>query len=406
MKLTNGGLFGRMLTILLAGLWLGGCSNSHEDAAPEGSALTVTSYNMGLALNFVPNAKERLVSNVALLEDYDVDVICFQEIWLEEDVKAVEDALVERYPHIYTVPAEQVFSESAACTTEEISGFETCARAQCDALTGSELVSCATAQCSGNFADLSDGCFSGLIGTVGTPGISIDAVVEQVTQPAGIFAYDGSLGLMLASKYPLQNREFQDFIDDSSGNHRGALYADIAVGSEEVVVGCSHPTANLSIPYPGTGKHGSWEGENRFMQEQMIAYSNNKAGTRPILFAGDFNCSLANASNGVDTEFGANCQLWLDDGFLDPAAEQLPCSFCYDENLILIEAGEGGGNTLLDHVFVKNIPNAQAINAERVFDDTVAIEALVPPSELQPENSPLLTHPSDHFGVELSVPLP
>ena len=137
----------------------------------------------------------------------------------------------------------------------------------------------------------------------------------------------------------------------------------------------------------------------------MISFVNHKAGDRPILFGGDFNCSIANASNGVDAEFPDNCQLWLDDGFVDPAAEQLPWTFCNDENLIL-QQGSGTDNTLLDHVFVKNVESADAIVADRVFDDPVSIEALDPPAELQPEDSPMMTHPSDHFGVELNIRQP
>ena len=76
----------------------------------------------------------------------------------------------------------------------------------------------------------------------------------------------------------------------------------------------------------------------------MITYANNKAGGKPIYFAGDFNCSLANGSNAVDAEFPDNCQLWLDDGFVDPAGEQLPCTFCYDDNSIL-QARSGTGKT-------------------------------------------------------------
>jgi mRNA deadenylase 3'-5' endonuclease subunit Ccr4 len=43
-------------------------------------SLTVTSYNVGLALNFVPFTNERLVVNTELLSSYDSDVICFQEV--------------------------------------------------------------------------------------------------------------------------------------------------------------------------------------------------------------------------------------------------------------------------------------------------------------------------------------
>jgi len=138
------------------------------------------------------------------------------------------------------------------------------------------------------------------------------------------------------------------------------------------------------------------------MQEQMIAFANDKAGNNPIFFAGDFNCSIANEANGVDGEFAANCQLWRDNGFADPAGEQLPCTFCYKENLLLKPEGEKGG-TVLDYVFVKNLAATSSLTADRVFDDPVSIEALVPPSELQPEDSPMLTHPSDHFGVEVEI---
>ncbi len=398
-----------LTALILAVSLLSACSDNSDKrpGADRTDSVTVTSYNMGLALNFVLYTNERLVVNEELLTDYDSDVICFQEVWLEDQVEAVTTAIEAEYPHIYTVEPEQVFSESAACTSEEIAGFENCARTECAGLSGSDLVACAPVQCGAFIPTLSPVCLDAVVSAVGIPDVTVDDLVETVTQPAGKFAYDGSLGLILASKYALQNREFQDFIDDSTSNHRGALYAEIAVNDDMHLVGCTHPTPNSpgGLDYPPSGKHGSWEGENRFMQEQMIAFANEKAAGRPIFFAGDFNCGIANASTGTEGEFADNCQLWLDDGFVDPAGDQLPCTFCYDENLILLEEG-GTGNTTIDHVFVKNLEGSDQIVAERVFDDQVSIEALVPPSELQPEDSPKMTHPSDHFGVELTIPLP
>ena len=383
----------------------GGNNNNKKDQAVRTDSLAVTSYNVGLALNFVAFTNERLVVNEELLADYDSDVICLQEVWLDEQVEALSAALEPAYPEIYTVPPEQIFSEAAACSTDDIDEFTQCVNNQCPGLTGSELVSCVPTQCSDPLFQLPPVCLDAVIGSVGIPDVTVDAVIEAVTQPAGKFAFGGALGLILASKYPLENREFQDFIDDSTSNHRGALYAEINLNNQAHVVGCTHPTANLSIDYPASGKHGSWEGENRYMQEQMIAFANNKAGDNPILFAGDFNCSIANASNGVDADFPENCELWLNNGFSDPAAEQLPCTFCSEQNLIL-EAAGGSGNFFLDHIFVKNVVTTTPIVAERVFDDPVSIEATVPPSELQPADSPTMTHPSDHFGVELELRLP
>lgn len=384
---------------------LSACSNGNNDKAYiKADSLTVTSYNVGLALNFVPFTNERLVVNETLLADYDSDVICLQEVWLEDQVEALTEALKPNYPEIYTVPAEQIYSETAPCTDEEIDPFASCVETQCPGLSGADLVACAPAQCSAPLFALPSACLDAVLGSVGIPDITVDLLVETVTQPAGIFAYGGALGLIMASKYPLEVREFQDFIDDSTSNHRGALYAEINLNKQTQVVGCTHPTANLSatIDYPSSGKHGSWEGENRFMQEQMIAFANTKAGDNPIFFAGDFNCSIANASNDVQPDFAANCQLWLDDGFSSPAAEQLPCTFCEQENLVLRPEGNNG-RWMLDHVFVKNLESTSSLAAKRVFDTPVSIEALDPPSELAPEDSPMLTHPSDHFGVELEI---
>jgi endonuclease/exonuclease/phosphatase family metal-dependent hydrolase len=380
------------------------CSNDGSSGKPyfKSDTLKVTSYNVGLALNFVPYARERLPVNEEILADYDSDVICLQEVWLDEQVEAITEALKPVYPEIYTVPAEQVFSESAACTDEEITPFAQCVTELCPGLSGAEVVACAQAQCVEPLFQLPPMCLDAVLGSVGIPNLTVEALVEAVTQPAGKFAFDGSLGLMLASKYPLEAREFQDFIEDSTSNHRGALYAEINLNKQTHVVGCTHPTANLSIDYPTSGKHGSWEGENRFMQKEMIAFANAKAGDNPIYFGGDFNCSIANEANGVDGEYADNCQLWLDDGFVDPVAEQLPCTFCYEENLLLIPGG-GTGGTTLDHVFIKNLEATAALSAERIFDDPVSIESSDPVSELKPEDSPQLTHPSDHFGVEVEV---
>jgi hypothetical protein len=405
-KLTNG------LLLLISALLLSACAdndnNNHKDS------LTVTSYNMGLAQSFVPYTAERLPVNEVLIQDFNSDVICLQEIWLDDQVDAISNVLSENFPYQYIVEPEQIFTEGAACTSEEIADLANCANSQCPGLSGNELVGCvlSSTQCNAFLGALPPTCNDAVINNALIPGMTIDVLVELVTQSSGIFAYEGSLGLILASRYELTNTEFQDFINNSSINHRGALYAEIQLNNKTHVIGCTHPTANLSatIGYPASGNFGSWEAENYFMQEQMIAFVNNKAGDKPIYFAGDFNCSIANASNEVDADFAENCQLWLDDGFVDPAAEQLPCSFCSDENLILIGeqtsgGGGGDGNELLDHVFIKNVENSNEIIAERVFDDPVEIQALEPVQELSLEDSPLTTHPSDHFGVKVDIPL-
>ena len=56
-------------------LLLSACSDSNNNNNTNKiDAITVTSYNMGLALNFVPYTQERVVANEALVADYDSDV--------------------------------------------------------------------------------------------------------------------------------------------------------------------------------------------------------------------------------------------------------------------------------------------------------------------------------------------
>ncbi len=82
-------------------LLLSACSDSNNNNNKNKiDAITVTSYNMGLALNFVPYTQERLVANESLIADYDSDVICMQEVWLEDHVVAIEQAL-ERELSVY-----------------------------------------------------------------------------------------------------------------------------------------------------------------------------------------------------------------------------------------------------------------------------------------------------------------
>ena len=118
--------------------------------------------------------------------------------------------------------------------------------------------------------------------------------------------------------------------------------------------------------------------------------------------AGDFNCGLPNPANNVGGEWPENCQTWLDAGFADPGAEQLPCTFCYSENTLL-QGESGNPDIFIDHIYVKNFKPATPMRAERVLDDLVSVQATNPPTELAAEDSPIMLHPSDHYGVELEV---
>ena len=103
------------------------------------------------------------------------------------------------------MPAQQVFSEAAACTDNEIDRLRSASppRAQVDRCRP-RCLRAGTVQCSASLFALPPACLDAVLGSVGIPDVTVEAVVEAVTQPAGKFAFGGSLGLMLASKYPLE----------------------------------------------------------------------------------------------------------------------------------------------------------------------------------------------------------
>ena len=73
----------RIIASMFVLLVLAGCQDSIDAQAPVKS-ITATSYNLGLALNFVPYTNERLVVLESLIDEYDSDVICMQEVWRDE----------------------------------------------------------------------------------------------------------------------------------------------------------------------------------------------------------------------------------------------------------------------------------------------------------------------------------
>jgi endonuclease/exonuclease/phosphatase family metal-dependent hydrolase len=204
-----------------------------------------------------------------------------------------------------------------------------------------------------------------------------------VLQPfyySGVYAYEGSDGLMMVSRIKLLAIGSIDFTEQSTLNRRRAYFMDVPTGEEKVRVYCTHLTADLSKTAPYPGKFASWEEENRVQAEALIEHANEYNG--PVVMAGDFNCSLPSEANGVEGEHQASCQRILAAGFSDPVARDLgQCTYCADNPLL----GEGGKDVLLDHLYVKGWA---AADVRRVYDTPIAIDGVE-------EKVPL----SDHYGV-------
>jgi len=364
----------------------------------EEDSFVYTTYNVGLAPTFVPLTDERLEPLKNAISNHEADAICLQEVWLPEHVEAIRTAAKDWFPYSYSVPPEQKYTDEAACTEMEISPLVSCIENRCPSMTVVDAL-CVLANCSVELNNLqvqNPVCAGAVISQVGHP---LDEAIAAATKPAALFAFDGSNGLLLLSRYPLQDTQFIDFVDKSTTNHRVALFATIEIDGKHHILGCTHLTANLKdVPY--TGSFSSWEEENYSQAADIISfhkktYSYGTFNPHLIYLAGDFNCSMANNATGVIGDFEDSCQQFRDAGYFSPGMDKLGCSFCED-NLLNMSKGEGEGNLLLDHVFIKYpLDTDLPTQVETVFNNVIEVET----SEGKQD-----ANLSDHFGVRVRIP--
>jgi len=355
--------------------------------------LVYTTFNVGLAPTFVPLTDERLEPLKEAISSHEADVICLEEVWLPEHEEAIQTAAGDKFPYAYSIPPEQKFTDQAACTDMEIDPLVSCIEDNCPNLMVVDAI-CVLANCSVELNDLqaqNSVCAGAVIAQVGR---SLEEAIEAATNPAPLFAFGGSNGLLMLSKYPLENTQLIDFADKSTSNHRVALFATVEINGQQHALGCTHLTANLKgIPY--TGPFSSWEEENYTQVMDILSFAETYADDKPVYLAGDFNCSIAYEDTGVDGDFEESCQQFLDAGYHSSEMDVLGCSYCED-NLLNIIKGGGEGNLLLDHIFIKNPLNVSPFYVGTVFDDAIEVETS---QGLQDANL------SDHFGVRVKIPL-
>ena len=380
-------------------------SDSSDDTGDAGtpppanaSSLRVTTFNTGLLPLFVPSTDERVGPVVSAVTAHDADVLCLQEVWRAADQQSLAASLQSTYPSIFIPPTRQKFASSVpVCTEGDLEPVVSCALSQC--LSGSGISACLIGPCHDAVETLAANkpeCAQAISAQAGKSALDILEIQDELlgsSGPARLFSFDGSSGLILASRIPLEQVQVVDFFDITTTSRRAGILATVTKNGIRHRVGCTHLQSNLDGVEPYTGTSGSWGGEQLAQADRFIAAADSYSGTDPQYLAGDFNCSRANSSTNVASDLGATCSRFLGAGYSDPAAQQIGCTFC-STNLLNVQNDIkiGVSDTLLDHVFTKNVIYSGA-NVQRVFTETISISAA--PANL-----------SDHFGVKLSQPVP
>lgn len=361
-----------------------------------GQTLKLTTYNLGLAHTFVPYAEERLAPLQKKLSNYDSDVLCLQEVWKKKDRKKIKSALEDAFPfNTYSKIKNYRSGSRPTCKISQIFGegkFVSCMQNQCGGKEGDDFTDCIINSCGQALEDLKNEnrtCASALMAQVGKNPIASILTLLNPLWRAGQFAYKGSDGLMLFSKYPIKQNLYIDFKEKSTLNRRAAIQATLDVKGEDIQVICTHITADLSATVPYTGLYTDWGAENADQLSDILNKANHKV--IPTAIMGDFNCGFADPTMNLAAELDGSCQQALDWGYSDTLSEETrECTFCADN---LLNDGEPD-SVAIDHIFLKGM---SAIDSKVLFKDVIQVPT---------KQGTVRTQLSDHYGYEVTVELP
>lgn len=372
------------MRLVAALAWIG-CNKDQPTPADSGPPVTLVTYNAGLAVGFVPGAESRTPLVAEALANVDADIVCLQEVWLADQIAAVQSATAASFPHSFFPAAQQ--SSDASCAAGEIDPVVQCLETNCADACADEVPDCLLNYCVGPFLGLSLDCQRCAQANVGEDPASVG---DTCTNAPVEFAYGGSFGTGILSKYPMGPVEEKVFA--STSNRRSVLHTTVDVDGAPLELYCTHLTAIFdTIPYPRESPvfgAPAWAAEQLVQIDEMNAWIDANGGDR-IALLGDMNTGPA--VGDIAGEYPENYDQ-LAAGWSVPYADQASpvCTYCGD-NPLQLGSGDDGDSRLIDHVMLKGFagPNTSS----RVLDETVAAETCgtpIDPAAL-----------SDHYGVQV-----
>lgn len=366
--------------------------------------LETVTFNAGLAPGVVPHATprtQRVAEEIGKLRG--VGLICLQEVWEPDARDRVLRELNLPEENVYHVETfgEGESEDSYTCKPKYLRPLMRCTERKCADYPDEDKSICTKQRCFLNLAKVyleDKECIHCLLSMVGH---APQDIFQACTSDKGRGrTYNGSNGTILASRWPLKNREVIRL--PSSGVNRVALLATVDVpGMGEIEVGCTHLSSETIMDpiYPGFRK---WA-------DEMIAQFNlaekrmrERANGKPQLFLGDFNAgpgrdgygasSWPPIHRGVAVRRSAT-RVWRHirkSGFTSAVTRVKPtfCTTCSDNEL----RGRGK-NHLIDHILLRNPEvglELEAVCAHPWFDSPVRA--------VTTEGKSTKVNLSDHYG--------
>lgn len=346
-----------------------------------GEPVAVVTYNAGLAPGFVDGSASRTSLVAQAVAALDADVICLQEVWIPEDIAAVQAATEAAFPHQLWPEGSQEVLDDQACTTEETGRLIGCVRNNCEGVCPEFLDDCMLANCAVSFINTSPSCQGCIMSKVDID-IDLDEVEATCTTSFPQYAYDGSFGTAILSRHPIEQSGHLEL--SATTNRRGVQHAVVRGPAGPMDVYCTHLTAVFSLlPYPR--EEGSWADEQRAQIAAMRSYIDESSQTGRVALLGDFNTGpqAPGISEVQPRSWSALIPGWSAP-YLDASG---PCTWCPDNPLV-----GGGEPSIIDHVLVRGFSGAS--NPIRILDHGVTIEVC---------DEPVESVLSDHYGVEVTL---
>lgn len=351
----------RILAGVILLLAMAGCGD-------EGPA-TYVSYNAALAHGAVAFAKERRPLLIDALAKVDAEVVCLQEVWTDDDAKALIDGLSARFPHSFREATKAKPIGDVACTdVNAVLKLQSCVNDKCTAK-GISVFECVDDPCKTEYAAIKDPCKRCLAANTSQP-------AKCALLSATDKAFDGRNGLLLLSSLPIEDAAYH--AQKTAIIERGMISATI--GGVKVL--CTHMSAGLkAVPYPSGLPAKSFEDEHQLAVEAAI----DAAGDGCTVLVGDFNAGPAVA--GLTAVRASGYKRLQDAGYQESWSSPR-CTFCSDNQLAGVKQGRW-----IDHIMTRGC--GEGGSYQRLLDQPVTLTA-----SGKSQNTRL----SDHYGLHYTAP--
>ncbi|XP_013379726.1 uncharacterized protein LOC106151165 [Lingula anatina] len=362
----------------------------NPEVLEQPSDLEFVTFNTGLRVDDVPEYETRRDAFLDAVTNGSIpgDVVCLQEVWEADDLRAIVNAAVSQFPYSHSALhiSDGVLSNASstpACKEVAIANVVQCLNKYCLGSTGLQTVMCALSTCKKAFASLSQDCLSCLnrvFASFHTDNLTV-AVVQARMKVCLVTPYPTTFGLLLLSKKPLVDPEVVNYHEGNSLIlPRGYIKAKI----EAYQLFCTQLVAQLHrYLYLEVGPFTNFAEQSLFEMDSLLKAS--KSSYVNSILIGDFNSNPAIPIYGIPGSLIDTYDL-VSQWYFSPYLLYIgKCTYCAGNPLTPpLEP-----NKLYDHIFVPTCwwSYEKRKGVKRVLE-----------SHIPGQQFPL----SDHYGVSVS----